>query len=210
MARVSVRAVRAQVTELAGVDAVGPGQPDRGERLAQVPQRRVCRVAVLRCRGGDKHGQTTHISTGYPIHHFCELPAAAPVNASKAPAGPARPAAAPRICWMRSNISYHRGFCRRAGGCRRGVWRARARWRQRRRVIVPGHVVEPGRAAVPGVPDRRGSYPPDPGLSRPETSAASVAGDLAQPGVHALESSFATVRHRTKVTKGPGLRAAGY
>ena len=29
------------------------------------------------------------------------------------------------------------------------------------------------------------------------------------PGTNPIESTFATVRHRTKVTKGPGSRAAG-
>ena len=43
--------------QLAGVDTVGPGQPDRGERFAQVPQQRPSRVAVLYAGRGDQHGQ---------------------------------------------------------------------------------------------------------------------------------------------------------
>jgi hypothetical protein len=43
--------------ELAGVAAVGPGEPDLGECLLQVPQQRLGGVAVLDAGGGDQHGQ---------------------------------------------------------------------------------------------------------------------------------------------------------
>jgi hypothetical protein len=43
--------------ELAGVAAVGPGQPDREEGPAQVPQQRLRGVAVLDGRGGDQDGE---------------------------------------------------------------------------------------------------------------------------------------------------------
>ena len=43
--------------ELAGVSAVGPGEPDRGECFPQVPQQRPGSVAVLDAGGGDQHGQ---------------------------------------------------------------------------------------------------------------------------------------------------------
>ena len=43
--------------ELAGVAAVGPGQPDRREGPAQVPQQRPGGVAVLDGRGGDQDGE---------------------------------------------------------------------------------------------------------------------------------------------------------
>jgi hypothetical protein len=41
--------------ELSGVAVVGPGQLDRRERLAQVPQQRPGRVAVVHGGGGDQH-----------------------------------------------------------------------------------------------------------------------------------------------------------
>ena len=43
--------------ELAGVAAVSPGEPDRRERLAQVPQQRLRAVAILDAGGGDQDGQ---------------------------------------------------------------------------------------------------------------------------------------------------------
>ena len=43
--------------EFAGVAAVSPGQLDRGEGAAQVPQQRFGSVAVLDARGGDQHRQ---------------------------------------------------------------------------------------------------------------------------------------------------------
>jgi len=43
--------------QLAGVAAVGPCEPDLGERLLQVPQQWPGRVAVLDAGGGDQHGQ---------------------------------------------------------------------------------------------------------------------------------------------------------
>jgi hypothetical protein len=41
----------------AGVAAVCPGQRNGGKRAAQVPEQRLCGVAVLDGRGGDQHRQ---------------------------------------------------------------------------------------------------------------------------------------------------------
>jgi len=43
--------------QLACVPAIGPGQLDVGEGLAQVPQQGLGRVAVLHAGRGDQHGQ---------------------------------------------------------------------------------------------------------------------------------------------------------
>jgi len=43
--------------EFAGVTAVGPGQLDGGERLAQVPQQWLGSVAILGAGSGDQDGQ---------------------------------------------------------------------------------------------------------------------------------------------------------
>ena len=58
--------------EFTGVAAVGPGQLDRGEGPAQVPQQRLCPVAILDGRGSDRHRQQR--SDG--VHGDVPLPAA--------------------------------------------------------------------------------------------------------------------------------------
>ena len=68
--------------ELAGIDAVRPGQLDRGEGAAQVPQQGLCGVAVLDARGGNDHlqqqAQGVHGDVPLaPVHLFGVIPAAA-------------------------------------------------------------------------------------------------------------------------------------
>ena len=68
--------------ELAGVDAVGPGELDLGERLVQVPQQRPGGVAVLDAGSGDEdlQQQAHGVHGDMPlaaIHLFGVIPAAA-------------------------------------------------------------------------------------------------------------------------------------
>jgi hypothetical protein len=72
---------RGPAGELAGVDGIGPDQPDPAAGPVQVPQQRPGRVAVLDRRGGDHHGQQqahrVHRDVPFPaIHLFRVIPAA--------------------------------------------------------------------------------------------------------------------------------------
>jgi hypothetical protein len=70
--------------ELAGVDGIGPDQPDAAARPVQVPQQRPGRVAVLDGRGGDHHGQ----QQAHRIDGDVPLAAVDLLGVIPAPAGP--------------------------------------------------------------------------------------------------------------------------
>src|SRR3954452_6939022 len=62
------------------------------------------------------------------------------------------------------------------------------------------------RRPCPGRSHRRPIHPAPPGAEGPTGPAAPWS---FIPVTNPIESTFATVRHRTKITRGPGSRAAG-
>jgi len=140
---------RGPAGQLAGVDRVGPDQPDAAAGAVQVPQQRPGRVAVLDGGGGDQHGQ----HPAQRVHRDVPFPAVDLLGVIPAP-----------------GCSGHGvGGADRLGvddcGGRLGVPPGRGPDPGAQRVVQPGQgaVIAPGgEVAIDGPPGRvvRGQVPP--------------------------------------------------